>query len=137
MEIDFAPFRSLESADLSKSLRWFEQMCDEEMWNISPDEKYRLLGGITKSNYDALLSGCLNVVGMRSTKDILERLGLLMGISTCIEAIAGVESVQFGFVNINSNKLFAGSSLIHFLINSRSIADFHNVKKYFLDQMYG
>lgn len=137
MDENLPPFSILSEEKIFAAIMWFDQMSRPEMWNIEVGDKLLLLGDIPAWYYVGLLNGRADLTRMRTTKDVLERISLLLGFSKCLEAIVGKNNVSFGFTQPNSHELFCGRSIIRFLIASNSVGEFHVVKRYFLNQVYG
>lgn len=125
-----APLTTLHAA---AGMEWLYEMSKPKKWNLTPEEVADLLGGIPIRTYHDLKRKALAGQSISLSRDCLERISLLLGISKALQIVApsGREDLAFSWFNQpNDNSIFAGRSIKDYLLERKSIEGLYAARRY-------
>lgn len=129
--VNRSPLHSARHA--SAALRWFETMRQPDQWGLTVDEQCELLGGIAKRTLQAWKKRALAGEDVELTRDIMERLSLLLGIYkgyALISPSSRPDLATAWFNTSNDHQLFQGQSVKQYLLNEGSMNALYAVRRY-------
>ena len=115
------------------ALRWFETMREPNEWALSVDDQCELLGGVPKRTLQSWKKKALEGDDVELSRDILERLSLLLGIYKAYKLIAPSSRQELAtqwFNAPNQNPLFQGKSVKEYLITLGTMNALYSVRRY-------
>ncbi len=119
-------------AHAAAAIVWLDDMSTRDKWDLSVEEVVDLLGGISpRTFYDwrnKATSGQVNL-----SRDCLERLSLLLGISKALQIVAPSGHLQLAyswFNKPNDHPIFGGLSIKEYLIQRKTIEALYTVRRY-------
>ena len=117
----------------SAALRWIETMRAPEEWALSVEEQCELLGGIARRTLQSWKKKALSGEDVELSRDVMERLSLLIGIYKAYKLVAPATRPELGtqwFVTANDNALFQGLSAKQFLLEKGTMNALYGVRRY-------
>lgn len=121
------------SVHASAALRWLESMRDKHEWALSVEDQCELLGGIPRRTLQAWKKKALNREPVELSRDVMERLSLLLGIYKAYQLVIPVNRPELAgewFRTPNDHALFQGQSVKDFLLTRGSMAALYAVRRY-------
>jgi hypothetical protein len=121
------------AAHATEALKWLDTMSASDRWNLSIDEVTEVLGGISKRTYHDWKRkiGAGEVVEL--SRDTMERLSLLLGISKALQIIAPSNRSDIAFkwfYTPNLGNVFQGQSPKDYVISRGTIESLYVVRRY-------
>ena len=120
-------------AHASAGLAWLSEMSAASKWHLSAEEVCDLLGGMPVRTYHDYKRKALDGQPINLSRDTLERLSLLLGISKGLQIIAPENRQDLAcawFNQANLNPLFAGLSIKEYLLARKTIEALYTVRRY-------
>lgn len=114
-------------------LEWLHQMSGPDKWNLSPEEVADLLGGTPLRTYHEWKRKVLAGQDINLSRDCLERISLLLGISKALQIVApsGRTGIAYAWFNQpNDHAIFAGRSIKQYLLERKSMEALYTVRRY-------
>lgn len=115
------------------ALRWLETMREADQWGLSVDEQCELLGGIPRRTLQSWKKKALADEDVELTRDVMERLSLLLGIYKAYKLISPSNRAELStqwFNQANQNALFQGQSVKNYLIAMGTMNALYSVRRY-------
>ena len=117
----------------SAALRWLETMRAPEQWALSVDEQCQLLGGIPKRTFQSWKKKALAGEDVELSRDVMERLSLLLGIYKAYQLVAPSSRSGVGcewFRTPNQHHLFQGQTVKDYLLKTGTMNALYTVRRY-------
>jgi hypothetical protein len=114
-------------------IEWLHEMSDSKKWNLTVEEVADLLGGIPTRSYHDLKRKALANQSINLSRDCLERISLLLGISKALQIVvpSGREDLAYAWFNQpNDHPIFDGRSVKKYLLERKSIEGLYTVRRY-------
>lgn len=112
------------------SIRWLDKQADASCLALTQKEMAELLGGIPLRTLAGYIAKARNQQAINLTRDVRERLSLLLGISKAL-AITAPQGLEGEFFNRpNSGQLLAGKSIKQYLIDDGSMRALYSVRRW-------
>lgn len=125
--------RPITKLHAAAGIEWFIEMSSKNKWDLSPEEAAELLGGIPLRTYHDIKRKVLAGLEVSLTRDCLERISLLLGISKSLHIIAPsgrTDLVYAWFYQPNDHPIFAGRSIKQYLLERKSMEAMYTVRRY-------
>jgi hypothetical protein len=129
-----APRDTFTPAHARAALRWFDTMREPDEWGLTIEEQIELLGGVKRRTFQAWKSKALAGEEVELSRDLLERLSLLLGIYKGLKIIAPAgrpDVAKAWFSTANAGSPFYGRSPKAFLLEEGSMEALYAVRRYF------
>ncbi len=117
----------------SAALRWLETMRSPTEWALSVEEQCELLGGIARRTLQSWKKKALDGEDLELSRDVMERLSLLIGIYKAYKLVAPANRPELGtqwFLTANDNALFQGASAKQYLLAKGTMNSLYAVRRY-------
>lgn len=131
---ELAPFEMLDKSNLKFAVQWLDRTSAEDKLNLTPSQRRKILGGLSKNDYDCLLNGHPEKV--KKCDEVIERLSALVNISHSIDILVGPKNSGLFFRAKITNSLFNYKSIKDLLLESESTVIFYRIVYYLLDKAY-
>jgi len=123
----------LTQEHVAAAINWFVKMSDATRWNISHAEAAELLGGITVNKYNNLKRKAAAGLPIKVSRDILERLSLLLGIWKALQLVVPSDRQDLAyqwFNQPNTSHIFQKKSIKQYILDRQSMEALYVVKRY-------
>lgn len=118
----------LTPAHYCAMIKWIDRKSAD--WALTQDDVGNLLGGIPTRTYrDWLKKSQAETLEMLS-RDVVERISLLLGIDKALALSAPEGFHNDFFIRPNTNPLFANTSIREYLLSNGSMLAMYNVRRY-------
>lgn len=126
-------FSELTSDHVAAGINWFSKMNDAARWNLSNAEASELLGGIGVSKYLSLKRRAADNLPIKVSRDLCERISLLLGIWESLQNITPVDRKDLAyqlFNQPNTSHVFEGRSIKQYLLDRQSMDALYVVNRH-------
>lgn len=133
MQHKLKPAVTKEAILAGAGIEWLHGMSDTKKWDLTAEEIADLLGGISVRSYHDHKRKALAEQPVNLSRDTLDRLSLLLGISKALQLIVpnGRDDLAYEwFKTPNNNPVFENQSIKKFLLERKSIEALYVVRRY-------
>jgi hypothetical protein len=121
------------AAHATEALKWLDTIAATDRWNLTIDEVTKLLGGISKRTYHDWKRKIAAGELIEFSRDTMERLSLLLGISKALQTIAPSNHSDLAFkwfYTPNVSTIFQGRSPKEYVISRGTVKSLYVVRRY-------
>jgi hypothetical protein len=127
------PANPYSAAHATEALKWLDAIAATDRWNLTIDEVTEVLGGISKRTYHEWKRKIAAGELIELSRDTMERLSLLLGISKALQIIAPSNRSELAFnwfYTPNVSSVFQGQSPKDYIISRGTIESLYVVRRY-------
>lgn len=133
-------FKKIAPEEIPKALEWFERQQLNTQWHLNRDEQLALLGNVELHTYQCWLADIERGQIPALPNDVITRLEILLGTQKSLDILAPENRPDLAinwFNTPNTNPLFQGKSIKHYLLDNNNSDAFRSLEAYLVDAVVG
>lgn len=130
---------NLTQDHLTAGIKWLSLMSKSDKWNLSAAEVADLLGGISVNTYYNLVRKAEKQLPIKMTRDMKERLSLLLGIWKSLQLLVPNNRQDLAyswFSKTTTSHILMHQSIKNYLIEQKRMEAFYVVKRFLNAQLH-